>query len=300
MTLETEILLQGLVFGEGPRWHDGKLWFSDVHAHHVMTVDMDGKSEVIVEVPGWPSGLGWLPDGRLLVVSVTDNRLLRLDPGGLTEVADLSKLGAFFCNDMVVDTHGRAYIGHIGYDLFAGQALKPATIFMVTPDGGTRVVADNMLVPNGMAMTPDGRMLIVAESMGARLTAFDVEADGSLTGQRIWAQLGEGLPTGIISLAELGTIGDGIVGPDGICLDAEGGVWVADSFGSEVLRVLEGGEVTDRIKISTGAVACMLGGPDRRTLFVMTSETGDPDEARAKQNGRVETVRVEVPGVGLP
>jgi sugar lactone lactonase YvrE len=201
---------------------------------------------------------------------------------------------------MVVDTHGRAYIGHIGYDLFAGQAMEPATIFMVTPDGGTRVVADNMLVPNGMAMTPDGRMLIVAESMGARLTAFDVEADGSLTGQRIWAQLGEGLPTGIISLAELDTIGDGIVGPDGICLDAEGGVWVADSFGSEVLRVLEGGEVTDRIKISTGAVACMLGGLDRRTLFVMTSETGDPDEARAKQNGRVETVRVEVPGVGLP
>jgi len=283
MTLETKVLLEGLAFGEGPRWHHGKLWFSDMYAHQVMTVRLGGKTEKIVEVPGQPSGLGWLPDGRLLVVSMTDKRLLRLDPGGLTEVADLSGLASGICNDMVVDKHGRAYVGHTGFDFYAKQpSFAPAELIMVTPGGDMRVVADEMLFPNGSVITPDGHILIVAESQGSRLTAFDIGPDGSLTGRWVWANLGSD------------------VHPDGICLDAEGAVWLANAGGNEAIRVREGGEVTQRVKTSTMAFACMLGGPDRRTLFIFTAETFDPDEARAKASGRIETVRVAVPGAGLP
>jgi sugar lactone lactonase YvrE len=282
MMPETKVLLEGLAFGECPRWHDGKLWFSDMYAHQVMTAGLDGKTEIIVEVPGTPAGLGWLPDGRLLVVSMTDRRLLRLDPGGLTEVADLSGLASGLCNDMVVDKHGRAYIGHSGFDIYAKQPFRPAEIMMVTPDGDRRVVADNMLFPNGSAITPDGSILIVAESFGSCLTAFDIGPDGSLSGRRVWANLGSD------------------VHPDGICLDAEGAVWLANPDRNEVIRVREGGEVTRHVKTSTMAFACMLGGPDRRTLFILTAETFDPDEARVKASGRVETVRVDVPGAGLP
>lgn len=281
MVLETRVLLDGLVFGEGPRWHDGQLWFSDMHAHRVMTVNLDGKTETVAEVPGQPSGLGWLPDGRLLVVSMTDRRLLRLDPDGLTEAADLRELASYHCNDMVVDRQGRAYIGNFGFDFIAQQPFAPAEIVLVTPDGNARVVADEMAFPNGSVITPDGRTLIVGETYGARLTAFDIEPDGSLTGRRVWAQLEQAVP-------------------DGICLDAEGAIWVASPMSAEVLRVREGGEVTHRIKVSTQAYACMLGGPECRTLFVLTAETTNPDEARAKQSGRVETVEVDVPGAGLP
>jgi len=300
MALETKVLLEGLAFGEGPRWHDGKLWFSDMHAHRVMTVDLDGKTEVIVEVPGQPSGLGWLPDERLLVVSMTDRRLLRLDSEGLAEVADLSGLAKYHCNDMVVDKHGRAYIGHFGFNMFVKQPFAPASIIMVTPDGNARIAADEMAFPNGTVITPDGRTLIVAETFGARLTAFDIETDGSLTGRRVWAQLGKAFHAGITSEAEIASWTAGNVFPDGICLDAEGAIWVASPFAQEVFRVREGGEVTHRIKVSTGAIACMLGGPDRRTLFILTAETSDPDEARAKASGRVEIVEVDVTGAGLP
>ena len=281
MVLETRVLLDGLVFGEGPRWHDGKLWFSDMHAHRVMTVNLDGKTETVAEVPGQPSGLGWLPDGRLLVVSMTDRRLLRLDPDGLTEAADLRELASYHCNDMVVDRQGRAYIGNFGFDLIAQQPFAPAEIVLVTPDGNARVVADEMAFPNGSVITPDGHTLIVGETFGSRLTAFDIKPNGSLTGRRVWAQLEQAVP-------------------DGICLDAEGAIWVASPMSAEVLRVREGGEVTHRIKVSTQAYACMLGGPERRTLFVLTAETTNPDEARAKKSGRVETVEVDVPGAGLP
>ena len=281
MVLETRVLLDGLVFGEGPRWHDGKLWFSDMHAHRVMTVNLDGKTETVAEVPGQPSGLGWLPDGQLLVVSMTDRRLLRLDPDGLTEAADLRELASYHCNDMVVDRQGRAYIGNFGFDFIARQPFAPAEIVLVTPDGNARVVADEMAFPNGSVITPDGRTLIVGETYGSRLTAFDIKPDGSLTGRRVWAQLEQAVP-------------------DGICLDAEGAIWVASPMSAEVLRVREGGEVSHRIKVSTQAYACMLGGPERRTLFVLTAETTNPDEARAKKSGRVETVEVDVPGAGLP
>lgn len=283
MTLETTVLLDGLMFPEAPRWFDGKLWFSDMHAYQVMTVDLDGNTEKIVKVPGQPSGLGWLPTGQMLIVSMLDRRLMRLDPEGLTEIADLSELASFHCNDMVVDREGRSYIGNFGFALDVHPfAPKPAEIVLVMPDGESRVVADEMIFPNGSVITPDGRTFIVAETFDHRLTAFDIKPDGSLKGRRIWAQL------------------DGIF-PDGICLDEEGAIWVASPRkNGEVLRVREGGEVTHRVNVDTTPYACMLGGPDRRTLFVLTSETSDPSEARAKASGRIEIVQVEVPGAGLP
>ena len=282
MTNEPVVLLDGVMFPEGPRWHEEKLWFSDMHAGQVMTVDMNGNADVIITVPQSPSGLGWLPDGRLLVVSMLDRRLLRLDAEGLVEVADLNQLASFHCNDMVVDQQGRAYIGNFGFDLNAQAPFSPAQVVLVTPDGQARVVAEEMAFPNGSVITPDGHTLIVAETFGSRLTAFDIEEDGALSHRHIWAKL------------------DGVF-PDGICLDAEGAVWVASPAGKiGVLRVCEGGEITHHIDVATQAYACMLGGPQRKTLFMLTAKTINPDGARAKSSGRIETLEVEVPGAGLP
>ena len=279
METKTEILLEGLVFPEGPRWHAGRLWFSDMDAGRVMTVDLEGRAETVAYVPGRPSGLGWLPDGRLLVVSMTDRRLLRLEPDGLVEAADLSKLASCHLNDMVVDVRGRAYVGNFGFELGAGEPFSPAEIILVTPDGNACIVADRMAFPNGSVITADGSTLIVAETFGACLTAFDIEMDGSLSGRRIWARLERAVP-------------------DGICLDAEGAVWVASPLSAEVLRVFEGGRVTHRIRVSTQAYACMLGGPERRTLFVLTS--GDRSPGTGMSGGCIEMVECDVPGAGLP
>jgi sugar lactone lactonase YvrE len=275
------VLLEGLAFPEGPRWRDGRLWFSDMHFHRVVAVDLKGRAETIVEVPNRPSGLGWLPDGRLLVVSMTDRKLLRLDAHGLVEHADLSDLASFHCNDMVVDGQGRAYVGNFGFDSSAREDFKTAEIVMAEPDGNVVVVADGLAFPNGTVITPDGRTLIVAESRGQRLTAFDVAPDGLLSGRREWAALPG-------------------AAPDGICLDVEGAIWVAAATSSEVLRVRAGGEVTHRLPVSTQAFACMLGGPDRRTLFVCTAESSDRDETRARAGGRIEFAEVEFQGTGLP
>jgi sugar lactone lactonase YvrE len=279
--MKTKILTEGLVFGEGPRWHEGKLWYSDMHARWVTTVDLTGHTERIVEVPNLPSGLGWLPDGRLIVVSMRDRQLLRLDGKKLTKHADLSKLASFDCNDMVVDGLGRAYVGNFGYDLHGNGQREPAELVLAMPDGRARVVARGLEFPNGTVITPDGKTLIVGESFGAKLTAFDVENDGSLVRRRVWAAV------------------ENMV-PDGICLDAEGAIWVASPLSEEVLRVREGGAVTHRFRPSLRPYACMLGGADRRTLFVVTAETHDPTEALAKRSGRIETVEVEIPGAGLP
>jgi sugar lactone lactonase YvrE len=294
MVFETKVLLDGLTLPEGPRWHDGKLWFSDFFTHRVMTVDLDGHAEAVVEVPGQPSGLGWLPDGRLLVVSMMDRRLMRLDPEGLVEVANLSGLASYHCNDMVVDSQGRAYIGNFGFDLSTPEPVKLAEIVMVTPEGDARVVADEMAFPNGSVITPDGGRLIVAESAAARLTAFDIQPDGSLSGRRVWAAFDD---RGVLEELEEYV---GRVGPDGMCLDAEGAIWVASPSTGEVLRVREGGEVVHRFETETLPYACMLGGHDRRMLFALTAETADPSEALAKESGRVEMVEVDVPGAGLP
>jgi sugar lactone lactonase YvrE len=281
MPHDTRILLDDLLFPEGPRWHDGKLWFSDMQGLHVMTLDMDGNAEKIVEVRCSPSGLGWLPDGRLLVVSMMDRRLLRLDPSGLVEIADLANLASFHCNDMVVDRQGRAYIGNFGFDYVANAPVKSAEIVLVTPDGKARIVAEDVYFPNGTVISPDGRTLILAETWGNCLTAFDIESDGTLKNRRTWADL-EGAY------------------PDGICLDAEGAIWVAAPHPGEVLRVQEGGNITHRLTVSTKPYACMLGGHDRRMLFVCTAGSSNPDEVRAKPGGKIEVVDVEVPGAGLP
>jgi sugar lactone lactonase YvrE len=281
MILKTAVLAEGFIFPEGPRWHEGKLWVSDMQSRWVMTVDLQGKTERIVEVPDSPSGLGWLPDGRLLVVSMTDRRLLRLDPEGLSEAADLSRLASFHCNDMVVDRQGRAYIGNFGFDFAVGAPVSPAEIVLVTPEGQARRVGEGLLFPNGTVITPDGQTLIVAETFGHRLTAFDTQPDGTLSNRRIWADLEGSFP-------------------DGICLDAEGAVWVAAPEPGEVLRVRKGGTITHRVKVSTRPYACMLGGPERRTLLVCTAESAVPGRGRRHVGGRIEIVEVEVPGDGLP
>jgi sugar lactone lactonase YvrE len=276
-----KVLIDGLAFPEGPRWHDGKFVFSDMHAHQVLAVDLAGKREVVCEVPQRPSGLGWLPDGRMLVVSMVDRKLMRLDRDGLKPVADMTQLAPFDCNDMVVDARGRAYVGNFGFDLHKNETPRTTTLVMAEPDGAARVVADDLMFPNGMVITPDGNTLVVGESFGRRLTAFDIGADGSLTNRRVWAELGNNVP-------------------DGICLDAENAIWVACPTASEVIRVKQGGEVTERIKVETDAFACMLGGPDGRTLFVATSPGSDPEKSRADRRGRIETTHVEVPRAGLP
>lgn len=281
MAREGRVLLDGLVFPEGPRWHEGRLWFSDMHAHEVVAVDLDGNRETICEVPQQPSGLGWLPDGRLLIVSMVDRKLLRLDPDGLYEVADLSALAPYHCNDMVVDAEGSAYIGNFGFDLQARERLRTTTMVRVSPDGDARIVADGLEFPNGTVITPDGQTLIVGESMGQRLTAFDIEADGSLSNQRVWADLG--FP------------------PDGICLDAEHRIWVAvPLLPGAVARVAEGGEVLERIDVADfGVYACMLGGPQRNTLFTLEAVSSAPQPGDPR-TARIRVFDVEVGGAGLP
>ena len=274
ITLKTEVLLEGLIFPESPRWHNDKLWFVDMEGHKVMSVDLSGNTETILEIPGRVSGLGWLPDNKLLVVSMDDNTLLRLDPEGVNMVADFNKFGPVLMNDMVVDKKGRAYVGNFGFDYFNNKPFAPTKLILVYPSGDAKVVADNMAFPNGTVITPDDNTLIIAETFSAQLTAFNIMDDGSLTGRRVWANLK--------SLA-----------PDGICLDAEEGIWLAAPGRKRVVRVLEGGQITHIVRVENDAYACMLGGPDRKTLFVATSK-------HTRDAGRIEFVKVDIPGAGLP
>lgn len=281
MDLTSTVLLDGLVFPECPRWHDGKLWFSDMHARWIVTVGAEGNAETVFEHDGQPAGLGWLPDGTLLFVSMLDRRLMRLDGGIARMVADLSGLEPVQLNDMVVDAQGRAYIGGFGFDINRGDKPALASVCCVLPDGRALVAAEGMRFPNGMVIAPDGRSLIVAETTGRCLTAFSVTDDGALTGRRLWAQLD--------------------TFPDGICLDVEGAVWVACPATGECRRVREGGDVTDVVKApEKGVYACMLGGDDGRTLYLCTAKTTGPELAQGISTGWIETVRVEVPGAGLP
>ena len=276
-----QVVLDGLTFPEAPRWRDGRLWFSDFFSHRVLTLEADGRAETVVEVPRQPSGLGWTPEGRLLVVSMLDHRLLRLDPGGLVEVGDMSAIATGPSNDMVVDAGGRAYVGDFGYDRHHGEAERSASMARVDPDGGVARVADALTFPNGAVISADGATLIVAETFAHRLTAFSLDEAGNFSDRRLFAELGGGYP-------------------DGICLDAEGAVWYADPRHNRVTRVFEGGRVERTVPTGErGAYACMLGGEDRRTLFVCTNTTSGPPAAEAKA-GRIETIRVDVPGAGLP
>jgi sugar lactone lactonase YvrE len=278
-TLKT--VLDGLVFAEGPRWRDGRLWFSDVRAHEVIAMTPEGVRETVYAADGPVSGLGWLPDGRMLVVSMEDCRLLRIESDGRAVThGDLSAIATGHCNDMVVDAVGRAYVGNFGFPFPVGEQ-KPARLARVDPDGTVTEAADELMFPNGTVITPDGKTLIVGESFANRMTAFDIASDGALSNRRVWAALGKNFY------------------PDGCCLDAEGAIWVASPSTSECLRVREGGEVTHRIQAEQRVFACMLGGDDRRSLYVLTA-SGDALNRGATGTGRIEVVEVDVPGAGLP
>jgi sugar lactone lactonase YvrE len=275
-------LVSGLSFTEAPRWHKGRLYVSDFFTHRVLAIAMDGTIEIIASVPHEPSGLGWLPDGRLLVVSMHDKRILRRESNGtLVEHADLSALSPWRLNDMVVGADGRAWVGNLGFNSDANEPMGPTVLICVEPDGKAHVVNTDTYAPNGMVITPDGKTLIVGESFAARLTAFDIQPDGSLANRRVWAPLEHGTP-------------------DGICLDAEGAVWYASPVSNECVRVAEGGRVLDRVPLSMQAFACMLGGPDRRTLFISTAPDSHPERCAAARAARIETLQVAVPGAGLP
>jgi sugar lactone lactonase YvrE len=284
--MKTTVLVDNLRFPEGPRWHEGKLWFSDYSTNQIMNVDLDGKLQTMVELPDLPTAHDWTPDGRMLIVSANARELLSVEDGELVTAADMSGLVAYACGELVIDQHGRAYVGNIGFDFGSEPAVpNPGSILLVTPEGKAQIVSEGLGFPNGMVITPDGKTLIVAESYGACLTAFDIEPDGLLSHRRAWAQFDTSL-----------SFEEGRFTPDGICLDAESAVWVASP--GEVLRVHEGAQVVDRVPVHGFPLACMLGGPERRTLFILITSSQNPMESDVK--GRIETIEVDVPGAGLP
>lgn len=253
------LVSSGLIFPESPRWRNGALYFSDIMAGRVLRADLSGAVEEVASYNGWLSGLGWLPDDTLLVVSMNDQKLLRLDEQDLVEFADLSECTTKHPNDMIVDGCGNAFISEVGYDIHGGEDFRPANLTRVTRKGEVAVAASGLATPNGMAITPDGKTLIVAESIEGRLTAFDLDEDGLLSGRRPWAKL----PGGAM--------------PDGICMDGEGAVWVALPFEKSVIRVMEGGSVTAQICTPGNLpLACALGGPDMADLFICKADPPDP------------------------
>ncbi len=290
MDRQVERLAEGLYFPEGARWHDGRLYVSDFYDRLVLAFDPDGTRTVLCEVPGQPSGLGFTPDGDLLVVSMLDRRLLRLRDGELTEVADLSKLAPYHCNDMYVDAEGRAYVGNFGADL-AIDGVQPGPLLRVDPDGTVAVAAEDLVFPNGIVATADGTLL-VAETFAYRVSAYDLGPDGTLTGRRVWASF-DSPPAHDFATAVAATS----VSPDGICLDAEGALWVADATGAGAHRVREGGEVLE--SVSTGdvtAFAVALGGEDGRTLYMCAGPALGRVDPAADRYGSILTTRVDVPG----
>ncbi len=270
-------------FAEAPRWHDGRLWYSDFYQHRVYAVDIDGQRETMVEFPGQPSGLGWMPDGSLLIVSMIERKVMRWTLGAdgvgvLSEHADVGSIAAFHCNDMIVDASGNAYVGNFGWDL-AGEgfdAVVPADLALVRPDGSTEVAATDLVFPNGMVITPDGTTLIVGETFGAQYRAFDIGADATLSNDRVWAAVPN-------------------TAPDGCDLDAEGAIWFADALSGSVVRVTEGGEITDTIPTGTGCFACCLGGADGRTLFALCAPDSHPDVVEPEALGSIMRTTVDVP-----
>ena len=279
---ELQTLMTGLAFGESPRWHADRLWFSDWGAQEVIAVDLEGKSEVITRIQSFPFCIDFLPGGRLLVVSARDQLLLRMEPdGSLVTHANLTSLSDHPWNEIVVDGRGNAYLNNIGFD-FPGGEFATGIIALVTPDGSTRQVADGVAFPNGMVVTPDNATLILAESYGKRLTAFDIAADGGLSNRRVWADLGDGAP-------------------DGICLDAENAIWYGDVPNKRCVRVREGGEVLQTIDLDRGCFACALGGADKRTLFLVATEwSGTTSMAGGARTGQVLVVEAPAPGAGWP
>ena len=281
---KANLIAERLAFGESPRWHDGRLWVCNWGTGEIVAVDADGNSEIALTVPAvLPYSIDWLPDGRLLIVSGRDGLLLRHEPDGtLVTHADLRPLSKSPWNEIVVDGRGNIYVNGGGPAPAAGEHFGPGTIVLVTPDGTIRQVADNIAFANGMAVTPDNKTLIVAESHANRLTAFDIAADGSLANRRIWADLGNDFP-------------------DGICIDAEGAVWYADVPNRHCVRVREGGEVLETVNVDRGCFACMLGGPDGRTLFIVAAEwRGFEHMISDARTGQVLSVEAPAQGAGWP
>lgn len=274
-------LVDGVNFGEGPRWHENELWYSDFYQHRVYRVSASGQRSTVVEIDDRPSGLGWMPNGDLLMVAMASKRLLRYDGNSVTTHAELAEFAPAKCNDMVVDAAGNAYVGHFGFDLENRADFEPASILLVRPEGTVEVAADQMAFPNGSVITPDGSTLIVGQSFGGDYVAFDIAADATLTNRRTWAEIP-------------GTA------PDGCTLDDAGGIWFSDARGSQVVRVLEGGEVTHRVPTPQPTFACTLGGDDGRTLFALCAPGSHPDAVAAEPAGAIYTMAVEHPHAGLP
>jgi sugar lactone lactonase YvrE len=282
MSRRPEVFFAGLDFGEGPRWHDGRLWVSDFFARRVRSFDATGDVRVEVELDDQPSGLGWLPSGELLVVAMLSRQVRRVDGEGRVHLhADLASAASGNCNDMVVDGQGNAYVGNFGFDTEAPRPEpRPADLTLVRADGSIEVAATDLRFPNGSVITPDGATLIVGESMGRRYTAFTIGEDATLSDRRIWGEVpGKA--------------------PDGCALDADGAVWMADALGAGCFRVTEGGEVVDSVTCSQPVFACALGGPDRRTLYLVTAPRFGADQL-GQGRGRIEAVEVDVPGAGWP
>ncbi len=273
--------MSGIAFGESPRWHESRLWFSDWVAHEVIAVDLDGMSDVIAHVDALPFSIDWLPDGPLLIAA--GRKVLRLEPdGSLVTHADLSPLTGRGLNEIVVDGRANVFVNGAEFDLMAGEEFRPGIIARLGPDGSARRVADGISFPNGMAVTPDGATLIVAESYAKRLTAFDIATDGGLSNRRVWADLGDGVP-------------------DGICVDEEGSVWYGDVPNTRCVRVREGGEVLQTIDLDLGCFACMLGGEEGRTLFMMAQEWGGTGGmVDGQRTGRVLIAEAPAPHAGWP
>lgn len=263
---ELRTVLTGGGFFEGPRWHDGTWWVSDFYRHTVSRVTAGGEETVLFEVEHQPSGMGWLSDGSLVVVSMKDHRLLRWADGELTTHADLTEHCGGHLNDLVVDAQGRVYVGDFGFDLMAGGDARTTTLKRVDPDGSVHVAADGLLFPNGSVITPDGSTLVVGETLANRYTAFDLGADGTLTNRRVWASLGPEVSLG--STEEV--LGQVAVAPDGCALDAEGHIWSADAVGGRVARIAPNGSIVESVPApdGLGVYACMLGGDDGRTLLM--------------------------------
>lgn len=286
---------EGFSYLECPRWHEDRLWVSDFYTHQVVAIDSAGRVERMATVPQQPSGLGFLPDGRALIVSMRDRRILRREHSGeLVLHADLMSLAPWHLNDMIVDSKGRAYVGNFGWDLMSGGAPKTTCLIRVDPDGRAMIAAENLMFPNGTGITPDGRTLIISESFAGHLSAFDIADDGSLSGRRVWARIGD-------AAGDLSNIPDTVGVPDGLCLDAEGAVWVADAIRHCVIRAAEGGRELERI--STGALgvyACMLGGDDGRSLYLCAAPSFAEHERAHTRDAKVLVTRVQVPHAGLP
>lgn len=281
--LKTSPMAEGYTFLEAPRWHGDRLWCVDFFTSRVLSFDQNGTERVEAEVPGVPSGLGFLPGGDLLVVSQFDHKVLRISGSEISEHADLSGISVGATNDMIVDSEGNAYVGNWGFDLAAGGPPQPAKLALVRSDGSVSVVAEDLIFPNGMVVTDEGSTLLVAESFANRITAFDISADKTLTGRRTWADLGEPYT------------------PDGICLDADGAVWAGNPLVGKFIRVSEKGEILDEIDCGDRwAVACVLGGPERKTLYTLQAETTMEDQPKGISKAFIETLTVDTPGAGRP